>query len=129
MSTTVVHDAGLRALVDPAAAAEKIAGGCIFTEGPVWRHEENSLIFSDIPASRMYRLAKDGTIGVYRELIRMHREDELSFAGVVTFNLDEYHPMSKDSIHSYHRFMWENLFSPIDIRPENLGRRAPIATR
>ena len=59
-------------------------------------------------------------IGVYRELIRMHREEELSFAHVVTFNLDEYYPMPRDSIHSYHRFMWENLFSHIDIRPENV---------
>jgi len=59
-------------------------------------------------------------IGVYRELIRMHREDGLSFADVVTFNLDEYYPMPKDSIHSYHRFMWENLFSHIDIKPENV---------
>jgi glucosamine-6-phosphate deaminase len=59
-------------------------------------------------------------IGVYRELIRMHKEDGLSFADVVTFNLDEYYPMPKDSIHSYHRFMWENLFSQIDIKPENV---------
>src|SRR4029079_1770046 len=59
-------------------------------------------------------------IGVYRELIRMHREDGLSFADVVTFNLDEYYPMPKDSIHSYHRFMWENLFSHIDIKPEHV---------
>lgn len=59
-------------------------------------------------------------IGVYRELIRMHREEGLSFHNVVTFNLDEYYPMPKDSIHSYHRFMWENLFSQIDIRPENV---------
>ena len=59
-------------------------------------------------------------IGVYRELIRMHREDGLSFANVVTFNLDEYYPMPKESIHSYHRFMWENLFSQIDIKPENV---------
>lgn len=59
-------------------------------------------------------------IGVYRELIRMHRQDGLSFANVVTFNLDEYYPMAKESIHSYHRFMWENLFSHIDIKPENV---------
>src|SRR5262245_25908988 len=59
-------------------------------------------------------------IGVYRELIRMHRDEELSFENVVTFNLDEYYPMPKDSIHSYHRFMWENLFSQIDIKPENV---------
>jgi glucosamine-6-phosphate deaminase len=54
-------------------------------------------------------------IGVYRELIRMHREEGLSFARVITFNLDEYYPMDPRSIHSYHRFMWENLFSQIDI--------------
>jgi glucosamine-6-phosphate deaminase len=59
-------------------------------------------------------------IGVYRELIRMHREEELSFRHVATFNLDEYYPMPSESIHSYHRFMWENLFSHIDIRPENV---------
>jgi glucosamine-6-phosphate deaminase len=54
-------------------------------------------------------------IGVYRELIRMHREEGLSFAKVVTFNLDEYHPMPPDSIHSYHRYMRENLFDHIDL--------------
>src|SRR5437762_236978 len=59
-------------------------------------------------------------IGVYRELIRMHRDEGLSFRHVVTFNLDEYYPMPKESIHSYYRFMWENLFSQIDIRPENV---------
>jgi glucosamine-6-phosphate deaminase len=56
-------------------------------------------------------------IGVYRELIRMHREEGLSFRDVVTFNLDEYFPMRGDSIHSYRRFMWENLFAHIDIDP------------
>ena len=59
-------------------------------------------------------------IGVYRELIRMHREEGLSFADVVTFNLDEYYPMRRDSIHSYHRFMWENLFAHIDIPARNV---------
>ncbi|MGZ8391963.1 MAG: glucosamine-6-phosphate deaminase [Gemmatimonadales bacterium] len=54
-------------------------------------------------------------IGVYRELIRMHRDEGLSFADVITFNLDEYYPMDPGSIHSYHRFMWENLFSQLDI--------------
>jgi glucosamine-6-phosphate deaminase len=59
-------------------------------------------------------------IGIYRELIRMHREEGLSFADVVTFNLDEYYPMRPDSIHSYYRYMWENLFDHIDIKPENV---------
>src|SRR5437763_3489638 len=59
-------------------------------------------------------------IGIYRELIRMHRTEGLRFNDVVTFNLDEYYPMPKESIHSYHRFMWENLFSHIDIDPANV---------
>jgi glucosamine-6-phosphate deaminase len=58
-------------------------------------------------------------IGVYRELIRLHREG-LSFADVVTFNLDEYYPMDPRSIHSYHRFMWENLFEQLDIPRANV---------
>ena len=59
-------------------------------------------------------------IGVYRELIRMHRDEGLDFTNVVTFNLDEYYPMKPDSIHSYHRFMWENLFNHINIKPDNV---------
>jgi glucosamine-6-phosphate deaminase len=59
-------------------------------------------------------------IGVYRELIRLHREEGLSFKNVVTFNLDEYYPMTPDNIHSYHRFMWENLFDHVDVQRENV---------
>jgi glucosamine-6-phosphate deaminase len=59
-------------------------------------------------------------IGAYRELIRMHREEGLSFRQVVTFNLDEYYPMDPGSVHSYHRFMWENLFSQLDIPSEQV---------
>src|SRR5882762_3747255 len=59
-------------------------------------------------------------IGIYRELIRLHREEGLDFSQVVTFNLDEYYPMSPQSLHSYHRFMWENLFEHINIEPANV---------
>lgn len=59
-------------------------------------------------------------IGIYRELIRLHREEGLDFSNVVTFNLDEYYPMDPESIHSYHRYMWENLFEHINVRPENV---------
>ncbi|HEX6560214.1 MAG TPA: glucosamine-6-phosphate deaminase, partial [Longimicrobiales bacterium] len=59
-------------------------------------------------------------IGIYRELIRMHRDEGLDFSNVVTFNLDEYYPMKPDSIHSYHRFMWENLFNHINIKKEHV---------
>ena len=59
-------------------------------------------------------------IGIYRELIRLHREEGLDFSHVVTFNLDEYYPMSPQSLHSYHRFMWENLFEHVNINPKNV---------
>ncbi len=55
-------------------------------------------------------------VGVYRELIRLHREEGLDFSNVVTFNLDEYYPMLPGSIHSYHRYMRENLFEHVNIR-------------
>src|SRR5690606_19552186 len=59
-------------------------------------------------------------IGIYRELIRMHREAGLDFSNVVTFNLDEYYPMDPDSIHSFRRYMWENFLEHVNIRPENV---------
>lgn len=59
-------------------------------------------------------------IGVYRELIRLHQQEGLSFRHVVTFNLDEYWPMPPERIHSYHRFMWENLFRHVDMAPEHV---------
>src|SRR3954468_19435536 len=52
-------------------------------------------------------------VGIYRELIRLHRDEGLDFSEVVTFNLDEYYPMAPQSLHSYHRFMWENLFEHV----------------
>jgi glucosamine-6-phosphate deaminase len=58
--------------------------------------------------------------GVYNELVRLHREDGLSFANVVTFNLDEYFPMQPDELQSYHRFMREHLFDHLDIDPANI---------
>ena len=59
-------------------------------------------------------------IKVYEELVRMHREEGLSFENVITFNLDEYYPMAKNNIQSYHYFMHEHLFNYIDIKPENV---------
>ncbi|AWI10074.1 glucosamine-6-phosphate deaminase [Ereboglobus luteus] len=61
-------------------------------------------------------LATGGTpVRLYRELIRMHREEGLSFANVVTFNLDEYHGLPREHSQSYWRFMHEQLFDHIDI--------------
>ncbi|MBB4802190.1 glucosamine-6-phosphate deaminase [Flavobacterium nitrogenifigens] len=60
-------------------------------------------------------------IKVYEELVRMHKEEGLSFANVVTFNLDEYYPMDKNDIQSYYHFMHEHLFHHVNIHPENIN--------
>jgi glucosamine-6-phosphate deaminase len=60
-------------------------------------------------------------IKVYEELVRMHKEDGLSFENVITFNLDEYFPMDKSNIQSYFYFMHEHLFNHINILPENIN--------
>jgi glucosamine-6-phosphate deaminase len=54
-------------------------------------------------------------LGVYRELIR--RRGDVDWSRVVTFNLDEYYPMSPESPHSYRRYMWENCFVQLELRP------------
>ncbi|HMO26537.1 MAG TPA: glucosamine-6-phosphate deaminase, partial [Tepidisphaeraceae bacterium] len=59
--------------------------------------------------------------GLYAELVRMHREEGLSFKNVITFNLDEYYPMKPDELQSYVRFMNENLFDHIDIDRKNVN--------
>ncbi len=57
---------------------------------------------------------------VYDELIRMHREDGLSFKNVITFNLDEYFPMEPQELQSYVRFMNQQLFDHVDIDRSNV---------
>jgi glucosamine-6-phosphate deaminase len=59
-------------------------------------------------------------VKVYAELVRLHREEGLSFKNVITFNLDEYYPMQPTAAQSYVTFMYENLFGHIDIEPENV---------
>src|SRR5258705_6653602 len=58
--------------------------------------------------------------GLYDELIRLHKDEGLSFKNVVTFNLDEYWPMNPDELQSYVRFMKEHLFEFVDIDPKNI---------
>jgi len=60
-------------------------------------------------------------IKVYEELVRMHREEGLSFVNVISFNLDEYYPMEKSNVQSYVYFMHEHLFNHVDILPENIN--------
>ncbi|WP_069130299.1 glucosamine-6-phosphate deaminase [Rhodohalobacter halophilus] len=59
-------------------------------------------------------------IQVYGELVRMHKEEGLSFKRVITFNLDEYYPIRPEELQSYVRFMNEYLFNHIDIKRENV---------
>ncbi|SHL93398.1 glucosamine-6-phosphate deaminase [Chitinophaga sp. CF418] len=56
---------------------------------------------------------------LYAELVRLHKEEGLSFKNVITFNLDEYYPIEADALQSYNRFMKEQLFNHIDIPAEN----------
>ncbi|HAY3550889.1 glucosamine-6-phosphate deaminase [Elizabethkingia meningoseptica] len=89
-----------------------------------------------VVASRIARLIKDKQakgenailglatgvtpIKVYQELVRLHKEEGLSFKNVVTFNLDEYYPMLPNETQSYVTFMNENLFNHIDVPKENI---------
>jgi glucosamine-6-phosphate deaminase len=57
---------------------------------------------------------------LYDELVRMHKEEKLSFKNVITFNLDEYYPIDNTALQSYNRFMRSNLFDHIDINPKNI---------
>ena len=56
----------------------------------------------------------------YRELIKRYEAGEVSFANVVTFNMDEYVGLPASHPESYHAFMWNNFFSKVDVRSENV---------
>jgi glucosamine-6-phosphate deaminase len=56
----------------------------------------------------------------YAELVRLHKEEKLSFKNVVTFNLDEYYPIDNNALQSYNRFMHTHLFDQVDINPLNI---------
>ena len=59
-------------------------------------------------------------ISLYNELVRMHREEGLSFKNVITFNLDEYYPIENDAWQSYNSYMYRLLFNHVDILPQNI---------
>lgn len=59
-------------------------------------------------------------LAMYRELVRMHKEEGLDFSRVTTFNLDEYVGLGREDEQSYHYFMHENLFRHINIPPQNV---------
>merc|ERR1712232_1216034 len=57
----------------------------------------------------------------YQELIRLYKEGHFSFENVVTFNMDEYVALPKEHPESYYSFMWQNLFSHVDAKKENVN--------
>jgi glucosamine-6-phosphate deaminase len=59
-------------------------------------------------------------LGIYKELIELNRAGKVSFAHVVTFNMDEYVGLDANHPQSYHRFMWDNFFGHIDIEKKNV---------
>ena len=60
------------------------------------------------------------TLGMYGELVRLHKEEELDFSKVVTFNLDEYLGLAAEHPQSFHCFMRKNFFEQVNVKPENI---------
>ena len=60
-------------------------------------------------------------LGMYAELIKLNKAGKVSFANVITFNMDEYVGLPEEHPESYHSFMWNNFFSHIDIKRENVN--------
>jgi glucosamine-6-phosphate deaminase len=57
---------------------------------------------------------------VYAELVRLHKEEGLSFKNVIAFNLDEYYPIEGEALQSYNNYMRRLLFDQVDIDPQNI---------
>ena len=94
------------------------------TEGSIFAAQQiASLIRDKASKSEMVALGLatgSSPIKIYAELVRMHKEEGLSFKNVITFNLDEYYPIDKNAYQSYWIFMHRNLFNHIDIDPKNI---------
>lgn len=60
-------------------------------------------------------------LGTYKELIKLNKKKAVSFANVVTFNMDEYVGIPREHSESYHSFMWDNFFSHINIKKANVN--------
>jgi len=59
----------------------------------------------------------DTPLGMYQELIKMYKSDEIDFAEIVTFNLDEYYRLPPENPQSYHYYMKNNFFKYVNLRP------------
>ncbi len=72
------------------------------------------------PAATLGLATGSTTIGMYKELVRMHTENGLDFSKVATFNLDEYLGLAADHPQSFHRFMRENFFDHVNVDPAKI---------
>jgi glucosamine-6-phosphate deaminase len=66
-------------------------------------------------------IAGSTAVGVYEELVKIHKTKGLSFKNVIVFNIDEYYPLSHDEIQSHYLYLHEYLFSCVDIPDENIN--------
>jgi len=88
-----------------------------------WAADYVAAKINGAPAGRPFVLGLptgSSPLGMYRRLIEMNRAKQVSFANVVTFNMDEYVGLPKEHQQSYYRFMWDNFFSHIDIPAKNV---------
>lgn len=60
-------------------------------------------------------------LGMYKKLIELNKKGVVSFQNIITFNMDEYVGLPQDHSESYHTFMWNNFFSHVDIKKENVN--------
>src|SRR5258706_1345303 len=60
-------------------------------------------------------------LGLYQELVRLHKREQLDFSRVTTFNLDEYIGLQMNHPQSYHFFMHEHFFRHVNIPPHNIN--------
>jgi glucosamine-6-phosphate deaminase len=100
-------------------------------EVALWAANHVAARIGGAPADRPFVLGLptgSTPLGMYRHLIELHRGGLVSFANVVTFNMDEYVGLRHDHPQSYHRFMWDNFFSHIDIPPANVHIPNGMAT-
>ncbi len=65
-------------------------------------------------------VAGSTAVGVYENLVKMHKEENLSFKNVIVFNINEYYPLSKEELQSHYRYMHEYLFNEVDILKNNI---------
>src|SRR5580658_10780186 len=72
------------------------------------------------PALRLGLATGSTTLGMYKELARLHRDEALDFSRVVTFNLDEYLGLAPSHAESFHYFMQQNFFSLVNVSPANI---------